>query len=64
MRGDGCHVSDIEPGIEHAGSRMGGIGWEGFAAGSSSQQWYCALGAIEFAGMRGAAWLGEDSALL
>jgi hypothetical protein len=32
VRGDGCHVSDIEPGIEHAGSVVGAIGSERFAA--------------------------------
>ena len=36
MRGDWCHEADIEAAIEHAWSRMGGIGSERFAARASN----------------------------
>jgi hypothetical protein len=38
VRGDGCHEADIEPGIEHAGEMVGGIGSERFAARASNRK--------------------------
>lgn len=53
VRGDGCHEADIEPGVEHAGEWVDGIGWwqRGFAARASNGMRF---GAIEFARERNA----------